>query len=99
MRQSASLGAMSRSANIENALLPQLPSAEARGVHLVIRDVSGQSRETQAGAALEALAKTPHLICHAAYVIDRLGFAGGASRGAIRQAREMRPGPQRRRTS
>ena len=36
------------------------------------------------------LAKTPHLICHAAYVIDRLGFAGGASRAAIRQAREVR---------
>ena len=81
---------MSRIAEHAENLLPPLPSAEARGVHLVIRDAQGSPRELQAGAALEVLAKTPHLICHAAYVIDRLGFAGGASRAAIRQAREVR---------
>ena len=81
---------MSRIAEHAENLLPPLPSAQARGVHLVIRDAQGNARELPAGAALEVLAKTPHLICHAAYVIDRLGFAGGASRAAIRQAREVR---------
>ena len=40
--------------------------------------------------ALVALAATPHLICHSAFFIERLGIAAQASRSAVRAAREQR---------
>jgi ATP-dependent DNA helicase DinG len=40
--------------------------------------------------ALSQLAETPHLVCHAAFLIERLGFAANASRAAVRAAREQR---------
>jgi ATP-dependent DNA helicase DinG len=40
--------------------------------------------------ALAALAAKPHLICHSAFFIERLGIAAQAARGAVRAAREQR---------
>jgi ATP-dependent DNA helicase DinG len=40
--------------------------------------------------ALERLAAAPHLICHSAFLIERLGVAAQASRAQIRAAREQR---------
>jgi ATP-dependent DNA helicase DinG len=36
------------------------------------------------------LAATPHVVCHAAYLIERLGYAASASRAAVRAARDQR---------
>ncbi|MFO1034018.1 MAG: ATP-dependent DNA helicase [Hyphomicrobiales bacterium] len=41
-------------------------------------------------AALAALAAGPHLVCHAGFLIERLGFAAGAKRGDIRAALEQK---------
>ena len=40
--------------------------------------------------ALAALAASPHLICHSAFLIERLGVAAQAPRAAVRAAREQR---------
>ena len=40
--------------------------------------------------ALERLAAAPHLICHSAFLIERLGVAAQASRSLIRAARDQR---------
>ena len=40
--------------------------------------------------ALERLAAEPHLICHSAFLIERLGVAAQASRSLIRAARDQR---------
>jgi ATP-dependent DNA helicase DinG len=40
--------------------------------------------------ALVALAGKPHLICHSAFLIERLGVAAQAPRSAVRPAREQR---------
>ena len=66
-------------------LLPALAEAEARGVELAL---NGELLSPAEG--LRRLAQKPHLICHAAYVIDRLGFAGAVEKSLIRQARETR---------
>ena len=39
--------------------------------------------------ALAALAATPHLICHSAFFIERLGVAAQAPRATVRAAREL----------
>ena len=40
--------------------------------------------------ALAALAAEPHLICHSAFFIERLGVAAQAPRATVRAAREQR---------
>lgn len=40
--------------------------------------------------ALVALAAKPHLICHSAFLIERLGIAAQAPRASVRAAREQR---------
>lgn len=40
--------------------------------------------------ALVALAANPHLICHSAFLIERLGIAAQAPRASVRAAREQR---------
>ena len=50
--------------------------------------ISGEMREP--AEALAHLAERPHLVCHATFLIERLGFAAGAPRGAVRAAREQR---------
>ena len=62
-----------------------LPTAVGSGMGAVI---SGGMVEP--GAALARLAAEPHLVCHATFLIERLGFAAGAPRSAIRAAREQR---------
>ena len=71
--------------NLTSDWLSGLAVAEPKAAGIVI---SGQEMSPFEG--ISALSRAPHLICHAAYVIDRLGFAGGVSRGAIAQAREIR---------
>ena len=46
--------------------------------------------DLDASAALQALAHEPHLLCHASFLIERLGFAAAAPRALIRQALEQR---------
>ncbi len=41
-------------------------------------------------AALARLGQRPHLICHATFLIERLGLAANAARGAIRAAKDQR---------
>jgi ATP-dependent DNA helicase DinG len=50
--------------------------------------ISGE--RVAAGEALTRLAQQPHLVCHAAFLVERLGLAAGANRAAIRAAREQR---------
>jgi len=62
-----------------------LRTAVASGMGAVI---GGEPMEP--GHALAALAATPHLICHSAFLIERLGAAAQAPRAAVRAAREQR---------
>jgi ATP-dependent DNA helicase DinG len=47
-------------------------------------------RRVDPGPALALLAEAPHLICHSAFLIERLGLAAEAPRAAVRAAREQR---------
>lgn len=47
-------------------------------------------RRMEPGTALTRLADQPHLICHAAFLIERLGLAAEAPRAIVRAAREQR---------
>ena len=44
----------------------------------------------EAGTALERLARAPHLVCHAGYLVDRLALVAEAPRALAAQAREQR---------
>ena len=46
--------------------------------------VDGESMDP--APALLALAENPHLICHSAFFIERLGIAAQAPRGTVRAA-------------
>jgi ATP-dependent DNA helicase DinG len=63
----------------------RLPAAVASGMGAII---DGEPEEP--ARALERLAATPHLICHSAFFIERLGIAAQAPRAAIRAAREQK---------
>ena len=43
-----------------------------------------------AADGLALLGRKPHLICHATFLIDRLAFAAGASKAAVRAAKEQK---------
>ncbi|WP_373502131.1 hypothetical protein, partial [Aestuariivirga sp.] len=58
-----------------------LRTAVASGMGAII---GGEPMEPS--RALERLTSTPHLICHSAFLIERLGIAAQASRAAIRAA-------------
>ena len=62
-----------------------LRTAVASGMGAVI---GGEPMEP--AHALAALAATPHLICHSAFFIERLGVAAQAPRASVRAAREQR---------
>lgn len=62
------------------------PTATLDGVALRL----GSGQRLEAGEALTHLIREPHLICHSAFVIERLGFAAEASRASVRQAREQK---------
>src|SRR5262245_66264498 len=76
--------------SISTALLfPQalaVPVAILDGV--VLRLAHGKRLE--AAEALTHLIREPHLLCHAAFVIERLGIAAEAPRAIVRQAREQK---------
>lgn len=62
-----------------------LPTAVSSGMGAII------STEVFApGEALARLAERPHLICHAAFLTERLGLAANAGRAAIRAAQGQR---------
>ena len=72
-------------------LFPQnqtAPVAVLDGIALKL----GPGRRVEAAEALTHLIREPHLICHSAFVIERLGFAAEAPRAVIRQAREQKHG-------
>ncbi len=62
-----------------------LPTAVSSGMGAMI----GGHRMDPA-RALAALAVEPHLLCHSAFLIERLGLAAQAPRGVVRAAREQR---------
>src|SRR5688572_7863841 len=76
--------------SVSSALLfPQAmtaPVAVLDGVALKLAD----GKRLEAGEALTHLIREPHLLCHSAFVIERLGFAAEAPRAIIRQAREQK---------
>jgi ATP-dependent DNA helicase DinG len=70
-------------------LFPQnetAPVAVLDGIALKL----GSGKRVEAAEALTHLIREPHLICHSAFVIERLGFAAEAPRAVIRQAREQK---------
>jgi ATP-dependent DNA helicase DinG len=70
-------------------LFPQsltAPAAILDGVALKL----DSGRRLDAGEALTHLIREPHLLCHSAFVVERLGFAAEAPRNLIRQAREQK---------
>src|SRR5262245_35590465 len=71
------------------AALP-CPVAVASGTGIAVRTGSGPLIIHDAPSALALLAATPHLVCHAAYLVERLGYAAAAPRAAIRAARDQR---------
>src|SRR5262245_49607918 len=76
--------------SISTALLfPQalaVPVAILDGVALRL----AHGKRLEAAEALTHLIREPHLLCHSAFVIERLGFAAEAPRAVIRQAREQK---------
>ena len=64
--------------------------------HDMCRDLSGVGLAMPSGdgGGRRALARSwrrgPHLICHAAFLVERLGLAAGAPSAAVRAAREQR---------
>lgn len=70
-------------------LFPQsqtAPVAVLDGIALKL----GPNKRLEAAEALTHLIREPHLLCHSAFVIERLGFAAEAPRAVIRQAREQK---------
>ncbi|HTN98619.1 MAG TPA: ATP-dependent DNA helicase, partial [Nordella sp.] len=70
-------------------LFPQnqtAPVAVLDGIALKL----GPNKRLEAAEALTHLIREPHLVCHSAFVIERLGFAAEAPRMVIRQAREQK---------
>src|SRR6185369_1486298 len=79
-------GAMSPSSEL---LFPQSLTAPAAVLDGVALKLDG-GRRLEAGGALTHLIREPHLLCHSAFVVERLGFAAEAPRNLIRQAREQK---------
>lgn len=70
-------------------LFPQAltaPVAVLDGVALKL----GNGKRLEAGEALTHLIREPHLLCHSAFIVERLGIAAEAPRTVIRQAREQK---------
>ena len=52
--------------------------------------LTGAGETLAAADGLKRLAGTPHLLCHAAFIAERLGQVAGAARSDIRKAREQK---------
>src|SRR4051812_12874830 len=72
-------------ARTEDFLDPAVPLATALGQGAM---VAGE--RLGAAPALARLAAIPHLICHSAFLIERLGAQAQAPKSLIRAAREQR---------
>ena len=70
-------------------LFPQSLTAPAAVLDGVVLKLDN-GRRLEAGEALTHLIREPHLLCHSAFVVGRLGFAAEAQRNLIRQAREQK---------
>ena len=67
-------------------LIPaEIPAAALAGVSLA---TPGETLTAAEG--LRRLAAAPHLVCHSAFVVERLATVTGASRGAVRAARDQK---------
>lgn len=66
-------------------MLPFFPSAQASGHGALISGVALSPAE-----ALAQLGAAPHLLCHAGFLIERLGFASGAARAVVKSALELK---------
>ena len=71
------------------ATLPY-PVAAAAGTGIAVRAGAEPPVIYDAPTGLAALAAAPHVVCHAAYLVERLGYAASAPRAAIRAARDQR---------
>lgn len=74
---------MSSDSNL--AIINDLNVATLSGVSL-LRD--GVRMDARSG--LELLAMSPHLICHASFLVERLGAVGKAARALVKAAREQK---------
>src|SRR5690606_13193500 len=61
------------------------PSLVLHGTGALRRDSAGRTEQLDPRAALKALGGEPHLVCHAAFVINRLTLLAGQA-PALRQA-------------
>ena len=57
---------------------------------LVGVELATQSGRLSAAEGLNLLGQSPHLICHASFLIDRLAFTTGAPKGVARAAQEQK---------
>ncbi len=73
-------------ASVECKLVAELPTAVMRGVSLYV----GARELLSAEEGLARLGAEPHLLCHAAFLIERLGNSSSAPRGTVRIAREQK---------
>ncbi|HYM98437.1 MAG TPA: ATP-dependent DNA helicase, partial [Aestuariivirgaceae bacterium] len=69
---------------------PPLAAAVLKSTGIVVHAVSGDSATLTAEEGLQRLAGEPHLICHAPYLIERLGLITAASRDLRRAAYQSR---------
>ncbi|MBC8036188.1 MAG: ATP-dependent DNA helicase [Rhizobiales bacterium] len=67
-------------------MVAELPAAVLRGVSLY----TGAGERLTAEEGLARLASAPHLVCHAAFLIERLGNSSPVPRGTVRAAREQK---------
>ena len=71
--------------NIANHNFPLPPTALPHGLGATIA-----GEKLGAAAALARLSALPHLICHSAFLVDRLGAAAAAPKSLIRAAKDIR---------
>jgi len=67
-----------------------IPAAVLEGMHLAVEDPAQGRMRVDAKAGLAALARQPHLICHAGHLVGRLALAADAPRSLASRARETR---------
>src|SRR5262245_25366705 len=80
---------MRSAAVLRSDLFNDIPAAISSGVGAIFA-VPGIVQRLDAATALESLGRKPHLVCHASFLIERLGHAAGAPRARIRQALEQK---------
>lgn len=69
--------------------LGDVPAAALAGVRLAVGDGHGGSGMLAAADGLRLLSRTPHLVCHAAFLANRLAVAAQAGEREARAARDV----------